>query len=235
MLCLCLSLPSSALAQDKPDPSGHWAGSIELPAGSLDLEIDLAKNSTGELFGAVTIPDQNVKSAPLVNIVIRGSGVGFQIAQSSQGDNLFDATLASAGQEMSGVFTHKPYSMNFHVTRSGEARLTPPATSTHIDKALEGEWTGALDVQGQTLHVVVTLMNQADGTAAATLVSVDQGGLKIPVASVVQHGVDLSLDVRVVGGMFTGVHNADVHELKGTWTQGPLTAPLTLTRTGDPK
>lgn len=236
MLCVCLSwLPSAAFAQNGLDPSGHWSGSIDLPAGSLDLEFELAKSSAGEFFGTVTIPDQGVKAVPLTHIVVTDRSIGFQIIQSAQGDNLFDATLASVGHEMSGTFTHKPYAMNFHVSRTGDARLTPPGASTPIEKALEGEWAGALDVEGQTLHVALTLSTLADGTAAATLVSVDQGNLKIPVNSVVQHGVDVALDVRMVGGTFAGVHNAGTHELKGTWTQGPLTVPLTLTRVGDGK
>ena len=236
MLCVCLSwLPAVAFAQNGLDPSGHWSGSIDLPAGSLDLEFELAKSSAGEFFGTVTIPDQGVKAVPLTNIVVTDRSVGFQIIQSAQGDNVFEATLASAEKAMTGTFTHKPYAMNFHVSRTGDAALAPPGGSTPVEKALEGEWTGALDVQGQTLHVALTISTLADGTASATLVSVDQGNLRIPANSVVQHGVDVSLDVRMVGGTFAGVHDVGTHQLKGTWTQGPLTLPLTLTRVGDLK
>ena len=236
MLCVCLSwLPSAAFAQNGVDPSGHWSGAIDLPAGSLDLEFELTKSSAGELFGTVTIPDQGVKGVPLTNIVVTERSIGFQIIQSAQGDNLFDATLASVGHEMTGTFTHKPYAMNFHVSRTGDAKLVPPGVSTSVEKALEGEWAGALDAQGQILHVALTISTLADGTAAATLVSVDQGNLKIPVNTVVQHGAEVSLDVRAVGGTFAGAHNAGTHELKGTWTQGALAVPLTLTRVGDGK
>jgi hypothetical protein len=83
-------------------------------------------------------------------------------------------------------------------------------------------------VNGTTLRLVAKLSNQADGTATGTLVSLDQGGAEIPIASVVQDGAHLKLLVPAVVGNYEG--DLKDGQLTGTWTQGPRTWPLVLKR-----
>jgi len=85
-------------------------------------------------------------------------------------------------------------------------------------------------VQGKTIRLVLTMTNHADGTATGTILSVDSGGMEIPIA-VTQKTVNVTIEVAAVGGSFTGVLHAAT-ELVGTWTQGPATLPLTFTRAG---
>jgi hypothetical protein len=121
------------------------------------------------------------------------------------------------------------------MTRTGEPKLEPPPASAAIGKDLEGRWTATLEGQGAALRLVLTLVNQADGTASARLVNLDEGGLELP-AVITRAGSSVTLDFKVVAASFTGTLNPSGTELAGTYTQGPITAPVTFQRVGsDPK
>ena len=91
----------------------------------------------------------------------------------------------------------------------------------------KGPWNGTLSLQGESLRLVLRMANQADGTASGTLVSVDRGDLELTLG-MTQKASMLTLNSPVIGGdFFAGSLNA-AGELAGTFTQGPLTVPLTF-------
>lgn len=58
--------------------------------------------------------------------------------------------------------------------------------------------------------------------------SVDQNNFEMPVSKITEEGSHVKLAITMVSGGFEGdVKNG---EIAGTWTQGPLTLPLVLTR-----
>ena len=63
------------------------------------------------------------------------------------------------------------------------------------------------------------LSNKADGTATGALISVDQGGVEIPIAAVVQKDAHLQLVVPAVIGNYEG--DLKDGQFTGMWTQGP--------------
>jgi hypothetical protein len=80
----------------------------------------------------------------------------------------------------------------------------------------------AADPSGQTA-------NQPDGGSTAAIVSLDQGNLEIPVV-VRQRGTDVTVDVRVTGGVYIAALDAAGTELTGTYTVQGLALPLSLRR-----
>jgi hypothetical protein len=232
LIVVLFSIASPGQAQTV-DPSGHWVGGIKVEDKELALEVDLVNDGRGSFAGAVTIPSQKVNGMPLFNFVVDGDAVSFQIIKSAPGDNLFKGTMASDGASMSGVLTHDTYSMPYALRRSGAARIEPPATSTAISHELEGTWNGTLSVGGKMLRVTLMLANKPDGTAAGSIVSVDEGGAEFPITTITQKGASLTLDVRLVGGVFAGTANAGTTELVGTFTEGGVALPLTFRRVPD--
>jgi len=229
-----LLLPAHALlAQTAVDPSGHWTGAVHVPAfdrnpaREVSIEVDLAKNANGALAGTFGQPAQGVKGLPLSAVAADGLSISFEIKVSDGG--LFRGTLSDA-TTMSGEFitTQGGHAIPFSLTRTGDARIAPAPKSAPIDKELEGTWNGTLEVDGRSERLVLTMANQPDGTAMATIVDLDGSGIEIPIA-VTQKAANLTLDVAVVGGSYVGVINAG-SELVGTWTQGPVTLPLTFKR-----
>ena len=78
----------------------------------------------------------------------------------------------------------------------------------------------------------LTMANQPDGTATGSFVNVDEG-LEIPITTITQKASSLTLDVKAVGGSYSGVLNPEGTELVGTWTQGPAVLPLTFRRAAE--
>jgi hypothetical protein len=230
LLAALLLLPAPPLsAQVAADLSGHWEGTIQVPNMEVKIEIDLAKNSKGELAGTLGQLAQHLKGLPLANLVVDGRSVSFQVKGSAAGERAFKGALSADGTSISGDFTQSGYTMPFSVTRTGDARIETAARNAPIGKELEGTWNGTLDVNGVQRRLVLTMSNQPDGTAAGIFVNVDEG-LEIPIGTITQKASSVTLDVPSVGGSYSGALNPEGTELIGTLTQGPTTLPVTFRR-----
>lgn len=222
---LLLSVPFLR-AQAPGDPSGHWEGSVQIQGTDVSIEVDLAKNAKGELAGTLGTPAQHVKGLPLMKVAVEGTSVSFHARR----DQTFDGVLSADGKSISGDYTINGFSLPFNLTRTGDARMEAPAKSGPIGQELEGIWNGTLGDNGTTLRLVLTMSNQPDGTATGSIVNLDEGGLEIPIAAITQKASSLTLDLKVVGGSYSGSVNANGTELVGTYSQGALVAPLTFRR-----
>src|SRR5947209_2856357 len=107
-----------------------------------------------------------------------------------------------------------------------------PATPARPGNSLEGEWSGALDVQGQKLRLVLKVKKTPDGKLSATLDSPDQGANGIPISLVEQSGDAVKLELAGIGAGYEGKMNATGTEITGQWKQGGGSLPLTLQRAG---
>lgn len=94
-----------------------------------------------------------------------------------------------------------------------------------------GEWRGALKVEKVELHLVLHVSSSAKGALQATLDSIDQGGLGIPVTSIEIKGSKLNFTVGSIRASYEGVLSADGKSVRGTWTQGQ-SFPLNFTLSG---
>jgi fermentation-respiration switch protein FrsA (DUF1100 family) len=90
---------------------------------------------------------------------------------------------------------------------------------------IAGDWQGTLNAGGVQLRLALHVAAAKDGSLTATLDSLDQGAIGIPVTSVTLKDSKLSLTVDAVHGTYEGTINKDATEIDGTWSQGQ---PLTL-------
>lgn len=224
---LSLALAPLAAAQSTAAFSGHWEGAIRVPGTDLAIQVDLAKSDKGEWMGAIDIPPQHLKGFPLSSISVKGNSVAF-VMKGPPGDPSFNGKLSGDGQSMSGDFIQGGGTVSFDLKRTGDARMEAPAKSTGITKELEGTWEGALDVNGTKLRLVLKMANQPDGLAGGSIVSLDQGGGEIPITSITQKDSHLSLDIKTIGGSYSG--DLKQGALAGEWSQGGGTLPLTFQR-----
>ena len=216
-----------AFAQPAVGPSGHWEGTLQLPGQELKIEVDLTR--TGEKWeGQISIPAQGMKAFPLAAITVQGDAIGFAM-KGIPGDPQFTGTLSKDGKTLSGDFKQGGGTLPLTLARTGDARIEPAPKSTPLTKELVGNWEGPLDANGTVLRLVLKLSNQPDGTATGTLVSLDQGGVEIPITAIVQTGTHLKVLVLAVSGTYEG--DLKDGQLSGTWTQGPASFPLVLKRT----
>ncbi|MEO8077809.1 MAG: hypothetical protein ABI818_15900 [Acidobacteriota bacterium] len=226
LLALLLSTTMFPVPQTAAGPSGHWKGTLQVPGQALEIEIDLArKGDTWE--GAIAIPAQSLKGFPLSAIAVQGDRVSFAMS-GVPGAPQFSGALSKDAKSLAGDFTQGGATIPFTVARTGDAKLETLPKSTPIPRELEGAWEGAIDVNGQTLHLALKLANSPQGPATGTLVSIDQGGAEIPIPSIVLAGTHLKLIVRAVAGTWDG--EVGDRQLTGTWVQGPLNVPLVFKR-----
>jgi pimeloyl-ACP methyl ester carboxylesterase len=95
---------------------------------------------------------------------------------------------------------------------------------------LVGGWGGTLEVQALRLRLTLTVADSA-GTLQARWVSVDQGGAPFP-ATVTVSGDTATFTSAAVGARYRAVL-VGRDTLRGEWTQGTGSLPLTLVRGAD--
>ncbi|MGA9071048.1 MAG: hypothetical protein WB424_12375 [Terracidiphilus sp.] len=85
---------------------------------------------------------------------------------------------------------------------------------------IAGDWKGTLSIPGQELHLILHVNAAKDGSLTATLDSLDQAALGIPVSAITLKDSKLNLTVDVVHGSYDGTVSKDATKIEGTWTQG---------------
>lgn len=230
LMILSLLVPTAALvAQAPPDPAGHWEGFIQAPDRQVTVEIDVAKNSAGQLAGTFTQPGDGIKGLPLAAVVQDGRTVRL-VLRAGSGGGTFNGSLSVDGELLEGDFVMNEggVTLPFALKNTGGA-IIASLKSPSVTKEFEGTWHGSLNVGGKEVRLSLTLANHEDGTATGTVFSPQAGGIDIPVA-ITQKDTSLTIDVPSVSASFTGVLNPQEMEIAGTWTQRGGSLPLTLKR-----
>jgi hypothetical protein len=83
-----------------------------------------------------------------------------------------------------------------------------------------GDWHGTLKAGGAELRINLHIAKGDDDNLKATLDSIDQAAMGIPVASASLKDSMLKLAIDAVQGTYEGKVNADANSITGTWTQG---------------
>ena len=102
-----------------------------------------------------------------------------------------------------------------------------PFFGVSAQHAMDGVWTGKLNVGPQTLTLVLHVAHEASGNAVCSLDSPDQGAMNIPVKSDYCSADSINISLEQLGLSYQGRLKGD--EIVGTFTQG-ATFPLTLKR-----
>jgi len=226
LLASLFLLPSPLLhAQNAASASGHWQGKIQMPNQPLDMIVDLAKSPAGAWIGSVSFPGST--DVPLGNISVDDTSVRFTAAL--PGNPSLVGAVSADGRRFSGRASNAEGSVPFQLTRMGEASVRVPPPSSASSKEFEGAWEGAIEVDGNVRRILLKLSSAPDGTATATLVSVDKGNVEIPVTTVTLQDKQLHLDVRSVAGSYRGVLGG-AGEIAGEWTEGATQLPLKFKR-----
>jgi hypothetical protein len=90
-----------------------------------------------------------------------------------------------------------------------------------------------MKVNGTKLRLVLHIREETSGMLTATIDSIDQDRVGLPVRTVTFADNILKLDVHQVDGTYEGVLSKDRNELKGTWSEGG-NRDLKFKRVSDP-
>jgi len=83
-------------------PVGHWDGTIDIPGTKLGIDVDLSQDG-GAWKGDISIPLQQAKDLPLINVKVDGANVSFEI-QGVPGTPTFQGTLSADAAKIAGDF-----------------------------------------------------------------------------------------------------------------------------------
>ena len=99
-------------------------------------------------------------------------------------------------------------------------------TFTIMAQALEGNWTGKLNVMGTQLNIIFNI-TKVDGNAlVCTMDSPDQGVKNIPADIIVTDGVNVKINVNAINVSYEGKLKDDL--IEGTFSQSGMSFPLNL-------
>jgi pimeloyl-ACP methyl ester carboxylesterase len=99
-----------------------------------------------------------------------------------------------------------------------------PASARPV--AVEGDWSGTLQVGEAQLHLVLHLSKDAQGSWRAKVDSVDQAVYGMDASKVTREGDTLRFELASVGAVFTGKIQTDHKAIQGIWEQGGTGLPL---------
>jgi uncharacterized protein (TIGR03435 family) len=122
------------------------------------------------------------------------------------------------------------------VSAQSPASATPQAAPAPAQAAtpaeaqgFEGTWQGTLHA-GHDLRIATKITKADGGGYKAVYYSIDEGGLPLTIDKVGVDGSSITLTLNLIGVKYEGKLSGDGKTMAGTWTQGPNTLPLPLTR-----
>lgn len=226
-LCAGLTMQTIAVAQtvSASTLAGEWKGTL---GGQLPLVLHLDADSKGALTATMDSPAQGANGLTCSHVKLDGAALSFDVP--SVAGN-YTGTVKADGKTMSGTWTQtvqgQQHSAPLEWAFAGTAAQAAAAQAAVKPSPIDGNWAGALDAGGQTLHIVFHFKAGADGILCS-MDSVDQGANGIPCGDVKVDGKQVSLTVQAAKGSYAGTLRADGKHIDGTWTQGsPLELNLT--------
>jgi hypothetical protein len=104
------------------------------------------------------------------------------------------------------------------------------ATGACLAQEPQGDWKGALEVGAAKLRLQLHVNKDAAGAYTATLDSLDQGAMAIPVEKVTLAGQSLTLDFPSLQAVYQATISADGSKIEGTFSQSGRSLPLVFER-----
>jgi pimeloyl-ACP methyl ester carboxylesterase len=216
-LCAILAIGGATGARAQ-EAAGSWIGTLSVGAAQLRLAAHIQKAANGAYSGTLDSLDQGTMALPLANVTVSGGELSFDIPPvHGRYEGRWDAAKAAwVGTWIQGA----PLPL---VLVRGEPAATP------VVAGLDGDWDGALKTGAVTLRLALHIKSGATGTVA-TLDSIDQGAMGVPLAGLAHDGSKVRFELKAVGGVFEGALAADGASVSGTWRQGGGDMAVTFTR-----
>jgi hypothetical protein len=214
---------------------GAWFGPITVAGSAITVQFRFSNDAKGELQGTFSIPDRGLNDSPVSDLEFTGGKLSLRIPQVNNAP--FTATLAN--NQLTGAIKipapGAPPDGIPLVLKKGEYAAPVHALKLTSEQyaALGGKWNGKLEItapdgQKRTLTLVMRFETNAAGQYVGFLDSPDQKATGIPITEATFVDGTLTVQVELIKGTYTGKLAGKT--LTGTWSQGPGTNPLVLTR-----
>ena len=146
LLGVGLAAWSVAFSQTAAGPAGHWEGKIQIPEHEIGVTVDLDRSAKGAWIGSISVNGSTSIDVPLSGVAVDGAAVRFSATLPRPAS--FEGHLSADGTSLSGNASNADGQVPFQLTRTGEAHVKVPASSSPLSKEFEGSWEGAIDSNG---------------------------------------------------------------------------------------
>jgi hypothetical protein len=205
--------------------AGDWHGSLNADGKTLRVVLHIAAAKDGTLTGTFDSLDQGVFAIPVAAVVLKDSKLTLTV-DALPVHASYEGTVKPGGSGIDGTWTQgQPMTLNF-ATAAGADGAPKPATPSDID----GTWAGTIDVNGNTLHILLKVTNTADGLTAQ-LQSPDQNPMWVKASAITRANGTLTASFTAFGVELSGKIAGDLGSIDGTLSQGGGSMPLVLKRT----
>lgn len=242
-LLLALSLVFLSPAFGQLSLAGDWLGTLDAGGNSMRIAWHVTAGADGSLVSTVDNLDESIFGIKVKSTDVKGSDVTFTVDDmvDANGEQVniagsFTGKLNADQTEVTGTWSQTapheegPYPVQMkHQAGNAASGATVQMAAPPAGQTIVGDWEGVLDTPSGPLHLVLHLTAGADGALRATLDSLDQGSMGIPVSSVSLKGGKLSLTLDKIQGTYEGTVNADASGIDGTWSQ-EASLPLNFKR-----
>lgn len=110
--------------------------------------------------------------------------------------------------------------------------IAPATAKNDGNSPPDGDWLGVLSTPGGELRLLVTAIEQADGSYRGQLESLDQApGQKIPMSEFAIDRNRMAFTIAAMGASYSGTWNDQTQHYEGEFSQG-MTLPLAFARPG---
>jgi hypothetical protein len=195
--------------------------------GQIDFEVDVVRDAAGALSAAYGQKATGARGLPLTQVALDGRTFTFALFTGGPGGGAFKGDILSDGKTISGEVKATMGSAPFMLYRTGDAVVAPKVKNAAVTRALEGRWTGHLDVGTTQVVLILTIANRGDGSASVLIAQASQPGLQLD-AAIKESGIDVSFEVPATSGSWKGTLSDD--SMTGAWTQPGGSLPLTFTK-----
>ena len=205
------------------DIAGDWHGTLKPgPAAEIRIVLHVVKAADGSLKATLDSLDQGANGIPVDSVTLKDSNLSLSIAAVNGG---YEGKVNVDATSIAGTFSQGG-ALPLEFQRGlFPAVVRKPGKPSDID----GAWSGSLDTPVGALRIVFTIVNMEDGLTATAAVP-DQGIKGLPASSVSRDGAALKMELKGIAAAFDGKISADQKTIAGTWSQGPNSVPLSLTR-----
>jgi pimeloyl-ACP methyl ester carboxylesterase len=108
-------------------------------------------------------------------------------------------------------------------------RFTTIMEAQSVSSGIE-QWNGTLETGEQKYRLVLRVDRSRPDQVVAELLSLDQSNAVVPLDTLQYTGSKVSFDIPLIGARYEGEMNSERSEIKGQWTQGGASRPLTFKR-----
>ena len=207
------------------DLQGFWKGTIQSGPRQIGVTLKMAEPVAGKFRAEMDRVDWGGQHIPANSLTREGDDIeiSFQVLGS------FSGKLDTAAGQLAGNWAQggKENPATFsRVDVQAEQALKSYIPASALD--LQGHWKGTLELTNGTLHFMVHIAKLPDGSVSATMDNPDQGANNIQATSIQFTPPKLSIMWFGTGNLFNG--SLKNGKLTGTWRQGRIVHPMTLSR-----